>query len=296
MKEKYIDKNFRQETLDIIEMANAIVEEYKEKNLNLTLRQLYYQFVSRNLLSNTTSSYNKLGSIISNARLAGLLDWSAIEDRTRNLKGAAHWSDPGSIIKTALYSYRIDKWKNQEFYIEVWIEKEALIGVISGICDDLDINYFACKGYVSQSEMYKGAERMKYKNGKNKECIIIHLGDHDPAGIDMTRDIQERQNLFCSPLYKDVYIKRIALNMDQIEKYNPPPNPVKLTDTKAKGYIKKFGNRNWELDALDPTTLKELIEETVLYYRDENIYQQDLLEEKEHKKILENLSENWENL
>lgn len=296
MKEKYIDKNFRQETLDIIEMANAIVEEYKEKNLNLTLRQLYYQFVSRNLLSNTTSSYNKLGSIISNARLAGLLDWSAIEDRTRNLKGAAHWSDPGSIIKTALYSYRIDKWKNQEFYIEVWIEKEALIGVISGICDDLDINYFACKGYVSQSEMYKGAERMKYENGKNKECIIIHLGDHDPAGIDMTRDIQERQNLFCSPLYKDVYIKRIALNMDQIEKYNPPPNPVKLTDTKAKGYIKKFGNRNWELDALDPTTLKELIEETVLYYRDENIYQQDLLEEKEHKKILENLSENWENL
>jgi len=296
MKEKYIDKNFRQETLDIIEMANAIVEEYKEKNLNLTLRQLYYQFVSRNLLSNTTSSYNKLGSIISNARLAGLLDWSAIEDRTRNLKGAAHWSDPGSIIKTALYSYRIDKWKNQEFYIEVWIEKEALIGVISGICDDLDINYFACKGYVSQSEMYKGAERMKYENGKNKECIIIHLGDHDPAGIDMTRDIQERQNLFCSPLYKDVYIKRIALNMDQIEKYNPPPNPVKLTDTKAKGYIKKFGNRNWELDALDPTTLEELIEETVLYYRDENIYQQDLLEEKEHKKILENLSENWENL
>jgi hypothetical protein len=288
----YIEKRFNDSTREIIDRANEIIEEYQADDLSLTLRQLYYQFVARGMIPNKQSEYNRLGTIISNARLAGHVDWHAIEDRTRNLQQNSHWADVGSIIRACKYSFMIDHWKDQPYRVEVWIEKEALAGVISTICEDLDVPYFACKGYVSQSEMWVSAQRLIRHAEGGQKPVIIHMGDHDPSGIDMTRDIIDRQDLFLG----DVKVIRVALNMDQVEQYSPPPNPAKLTDTRANGYISKYGNESWELDALEPRVLRDLIADTVTEYRDQDVYDEILDEEQSYKDILDRIEANWQEL
>jgi hypothetical protein len=159
-KQRFIDKSFKPASLALIRQANEIIDEYIEQGYSLTLRQLYYQFVARDFIENSQRAYKRLGDLINNARLAGLIDWDAIEDRTRNLARLAHWNDPGEIIESAASQYRVDKWRGQPYRVEVWIEKEALAGVIGKICNRLDVAYFACRGYVSQSEMYSAAVRL----------------------------------------------------------------------------------------------------------------------------------------
>ena len=291
-KTQYTSKKFSGPTLDIIDSANNIIEEYEADGLDLTLRQLYYQFVSRDLLSNTQKSYNRLGRIISDARLAGLVDWGAIKDRGRNLRENQHWENPGQIIRAAARGFQIDHWKGQEFRPEVWIEKEALVGVIGSVCEDLDVSYFACKGYVSQSAMWEAAQRFDKYHNEGQTPVIIHLGDHDPSGIDMTRDILDRQEIL-----RGCYsVERIALNMDQIEDYKPPPNPAKLTDSRCNGYVEKYGSNSWELDALEPRTLRELIKRTVLGFRDDSIYEDVREKEYGYLDILRHIEENWQSL
>lgn len=289
----YIEKDFRGASLAIIENANEIIAEYQGDGLILTLRQLYYQFVARGLIPNRQSEYKRLGAIISDARLAGLIDWWAIEDRTRNLKGNTHWEDPGQIVRAAARGFRIDRWDNQRYRPEVWIEKEALAGVIEGVCREFDVDYFACKGYVSQSEMWTASERLGGYLGADQVPVVIHLGDHDPSGLDMTRDIKERLELFLDAKF---HLERIALNMDQIEEYKPPPNPAKVTDSRFNGYIKKYSSESWELDALEPRVLRDLIRHTVEGYRDEDKFDDLIRKEEKYLTILKRVEENWETL
>lgn len=293
MKIAYVKRKFGKSTVEIINQANNIIEEYEDEGMSLTLRQLYYQFVARGLLENKQKEYGRLGGIINKARLAGLIDWSSIKDLTRTLKSKTHWVNPAQIIRAATRGYRLDHWEGQEYRIEVWIEKEALISVISNICETLDIDYFACRGYVSQSEMWKASQRFTEYRNNGQEPIIIHLGDHDPSGIDMTRDIKNRQNVF---KIFGFHIERIALNIDQVKQYNPPPNPAKITDSRFNTYLLKYGDKSWELDALEPIVLRSLIKDTVLKYRNEYIYNQVLDREARHLDILKNVEENWETL
>lgn len=282
----YIDKSFRGSSLQIIAQANQICAEYAAQRFDLTLRQLYYQFVARDLLPNTQQSYKRLGKIINDARLAGYLDWDYIVDRTRNLRGLPSWTSPASIIRSSAYGYRIDKWAQQPYRIEVWIEKEALIGVFTRICNELEVDFFACRGYVSQSELWRAAERHISYERDEQETIVLHFGDHDPSGMDMTRDIQDRLWLFGA----NTEVRRIALNMDQIDHYQPPPNPAKLTDARAQSYIAEYGYESWELDALEPTVLAGLVEQEVLDLRSELEWTEASVEEDGHKQILRWLS------
>lgn len=286
-RKRYIEKNFSTESLKIIQTADQICEEYADEGFDLTLRQLYYQFVSRDLLSNSEQSYKRLGSIINDARLAGLIDWDHMVDRTRNAEINGHWDNIADVIESAMYSFQLDKWGGQELRVEVWIEKEALVGVIDQVCRNLDILFFACRGYVSQSEMWRAAQRIN-----RYDCdrvIILHLGDHDPSGIDMTRDITDRLSLF----YANCDVKRIALNMNQIDFYNPPPNPAKISDSRSHEYIKKYGDKSWELDALKPETIIELIKDTVEGYRDNDLYFELADQEQEHIKSLKIIAESF---
>ena len=274
MKKTFIEKKFRPETLQVIEQANSIIREYSLQGYSLTLRQLYYQFVSRAMIPNTQRSYKRLGSIISDGRLAGLIDWSAIEDRTRGLKKLLHLDDPADAVQTIRDQYHIDMWENQEHRVEVWIEKEALTGVIAATCRELDVPYFACKGYVSQSEQYSAGMRARRTYSKSSQgVIILHFGDHDPSGIDMTRDNADRLRMFAGSKLISPEVRRLALNMDQVEQYNPPPNPAKQTDSRFDDYAELYGEDSWELDALEPAVINELIREEVDDIRDPDQWQ-----------------------
>lgn len=287
---QYIEKKFRPDSLLLIQKINQVVDDYHAQGYDLTLRQVYYQMVARDIIPNNQRSYKNLGSLINDGRLAGLIDWNAIEDRTRNLRGNSHWSTPGSVIGSAAYSYHLDHWKGQRNYLEVWVEKDALIGIVGQICRQLDVNHFSCRGYVSQSEMWSAAGRLKRHYDAGQNIVLLHLGDHDPSGKDMSRDIVERLSLFGVEV---ISFRRLALNMDQIETYNPPPNPAKLTDSRANGYIREFGRESWELDALEPQVITDLIRENVEEFRDNTVYEEVVSQEREEKQFLEELAENW---
>lgn len=296
----YTPKNFSSASLRKIHLINGIISEYTAQGFDLTLRQLYYQMVSRDYIANNVREYKNLGVLVSDARLAGYIDWNSIVDRVRNLQRVPTWDDPSDIISSAAYSYRTDLWEDQDYRIEVWIEKNALIGVIDPICRELRVPFFACVGYTSQSEMWGAAQRIRGYIENDQIPIILHLGDHDPSGQDMTRDIQDRLDLFLSvdlaqrgQSYQGLEVDRLALNMDQIEQYNPPPNPTKFTDSRATAYIAEFGYDSWELDALDPTTIADIIEAAVMRYRDENKWQVNEAIEEEDRDLLAKTSDNW---
>lgn len=280
--------NFRSKSLDLIELINQVIAEYQAQGYELTLRQAYYQLVARGYIPNNEKSYKNIGNLINDGRLAGLIDWNAITDRTRNLRGNSHWKRPEDVIYSAKYSYNLDKWKGQPNYVEVWVEKDALVDVVGQACRPLDVPFFSCRGYTSQSEMWTAAQRLRRQNYRDQR-VIIHLGDHDPSGIDMTRDIQERLNMFGA----DAYVKRVALTMQQIDTYNPPPNPAKITDSRCGKYIEQFGDESWELDALEPKVITDLITSEVTAFRDDAIYQAVCDREESEKEELQLLCDEY---
>jgi len=266
MKIAYERKNLRVASLNQIHMINQVIDEYDKQGFTLTLRQLYYQFVARDYIPNTKRSYDRLGDLLNKARLAGLVDWDAIVDRTRNLQTQSSWGSVGSIIKSCANGFTLDLWEDQDYMVEVWIEKQALIGVIEAVCNELFVPYIACKGYMSQSEQWAAGRRILRRHKETgKETIIIHLGDHDPSGIDMTRDNDRRLQMFSE---WNCQVERIALNMDQVQHYNPPPNPTKMTDSRSPEYVKEYGYDCWELDALQPQVIADLIRDEVDQWRD----------------------------
>lgn len=291
MKICYVPKKFNARHEAVIATANKIIEEYQAQGYDLTLRQVYYQFVARDLIPNKQNEYDNLGVIINDARLAGRISWRAIVDRTRNVEANSHWSTPAEIVRGCADQYQIDKWANQTTRVEVWIEKDALKGVVEGVCSRLDVSYFSCRGYTSSSEMWAAAMRLAKYEKTGQRVKIIHLGDHDPSGIDMTRDIEDRLQLFRS---KPIEVKRIALNMNQVKRYKCPPNPAKLSDGRAAKYIEQYGPDSWELDALEPKVIENLIEAAIREEREEDFWQESVEKEEAHKETLSKAAKRME--
>lgn len=289
----YVPKVFSAAHLQVIEEARDICALYQSTyGLDLTLRQLYYQFVSRGLIPNRDTEYKRLGSIINDARMAGLLDWDYIVDRTRSLRDLGFNDSPREAIEHAAQAFRLDLWADQHYRPEVWIEKDALAGVIERVCQINRVPFFSCRGYTSQSEMW-GAGMRQREYIENDQEPYIHLGDHDPSGIDMTSDIQERLSLFAE---EEITVDRIALNMSQVRQYNPPPNPAKLTDSRGTGYVSLFGNQSWELDALNPNVLEALIQDAIDGLRDAGDWSDSKRTETDQRELITEIGERFNDL
>ena len=299
-KEKFIDHKFNALSLALIETANGILNEYRNMGYRLSLRQLYYQLVARDYIENSVKSYKRIGNLISDARLAGLLDWEMIEDRGRETVLPTAWESPAEIVRAAANGFRVDRWEGQSQYCEVMVEKDALSGILEPVCRKMHVRFTANKGYSSSSAMYEAGKRIRgvMRSGERNisQVHIIYLGDHDPSGIDMTRDITERLVMF-SGLREEIedngwevsdfiQIHRLALNYDQVEQWNPPENPAKETDSRYQAYADQFGESSWELDAVEPRTLASLVEDQIVDFIDANQWQTILLREKEMRNEL----------
>lgn len=265
MKQTYVEKNFTPERVAEIRKINAIIREYQNDGYVLTVRQLYYQLVARDYVENTIQSYKRVANLINDAKLAGWIDWDMIEDRTRSFVRNNHWTGPSSILRIAARSYNQDRWVNQDCRVFVIIEKEALTGVLQNLCEKWDVPLLAARGYPSGSVLREFAvDHIVPTNADGRAVHILHLGDHDPSGIDMSRDLRERLELFTGADVEPIInLERIALNMDQIEELRPPENPAKSTDSRYKEYRRQYGESSWELDALNPAYLNELVESHV---------------------------------
>lgn len=272
MKETFIRKVFNAKHEALIRTAESIMTRYSAAGYDLSLRQLYYQFVAHHGLANTEQNYKLLGNVISDARDAGRLDWETMVDRGRVATIWATYDDPADLIASSRYRYAVKMWENQPWHVELMVEKQALEGVLRPVASRMQVIFNANKGYSSASAMYKTGKRLEEARDNGKNVAIIYLGDHDPSGIDMSRDVHERLELYSRG---EVECVRVALNMDQVEEYNPPPNPTKLTDSRAVGYIDRFGMECWELDALDPEVLATLSTEAIRKYIDDDQWDAD---------------------
>lgn len=287
---RYEEKRLGSDSLEIIAKANIIIASYQKQGYDLTLRQLYYQFVSKDWIPNKQREYDRLGRIVSDGRRAGLIDWHAIVDRTRSLKGINHFDSPSEIINVMSDAYHRDKWATQPHRVEVWIEKDALAGVFRRVCNQLDIPYFACRGYPSDSETWAAAQRLLGYVEQGQRPVILHFGDHDPSGIDMTRDIMEKMKLFGA---FGVEVRRLALTMDQVNQYSPPPNPAKANDPRFQSYLTEYGDESWELDALEPTVLSSIVSAEVADLVDHDAWDDIVDDEKSERELLGAVSTHW---
>jgi hypothetical protein len=283
---RYKDFSFTPTRWRLIQRVTTVVDEYQRMGYQLTLRQLYYQFVSRGWIANKDQEYKRLGSVVNDGRLAGHIDWDAIADRTRNVRRLPTWDNQAAVIRSAADWFKTDRWANQDHRIEVWIEKDALIGVIERVCDELRVPCFACRGYVSQSEMHAAGLRFHDVATGGQTPVLLHLGDHDPSGIDMSRDNEERTRLFMSDpdggdsQSDELVFERLALSMKQIEAYKPPPNPAKMSDIRYKKYVaEQKTTSSWELDALNPEVIAGLVRQAVLKYQQKERWEQSGKEE-----------------
>lgn len=259
MKICYTPGNFRAKSLELIDHINETITWFKDDDYTPTLRALYYQLVTKNIIPNHMKSYNALKSVVTKGRLAGLISWYGVADETRSCATPYIQGDLENVLYGIESLYLPDLWDEQENYVEIWVEKNALVNVIKRAANPWDIGYMACKGYLSASAAWQASQRFIDQSNNGKCCHLIHLGDHDPSGIDMTRDNDDRMQVFTA----DVEIHRVALNMNQVNEHDLPPNPAKLTDSRVANYLELYGESSWELDALEPKQIVKLIDEKI---------------------------------
>lgn len=325
MREYFKMHRFTPEARALVDRAVQIVTRYQSQGLRMTLRQLYYQLVTTNTIKNEEKQYKRLSAILSDARLMGLLDWSAIEDRIRRPQVPLEFTDLDHRIQVALDNYRLPRWADQPRYCELWVEKDALSGVLAPLASEYHVPLMVNRGYSSQSAMYDsskrfleaafGEKKVPYvsledyfqrmedpadkKKGKGvsnvfmldhdklpkqkKELYLLYLGDHDPSGEDMVRDIEERLSMYGCELV----VKKVALTMDQVEEHDPPPNPAKMTDPRAAEYVDKHGATSWEVDALPPDVLDATIRAELDEIVDKELMDEVIEREEKDKALLQ---------
>lgn len=287
MLEVYRRRNFGDAAKKRIRTCNTILDDYQAQGLRLTLRQLYYQLVTKNVIVNSEKEYKKLGSLVSDARLAAEMDWGAIEDRVRQPRILSDYPSLRAAVEHMASTYRLPRWRGQENYVELWVEKDALAGVLEPLANEFHVTMMVNRGYSSQSAMYEAAQRFKEyaqpDTGINPRCcFLLYLGDHDPSGEDMVRDIQARLEMF----EVDVIVRKVALTMAQVQQYQPPPNPAKMSDSRARAYVKKHGRSSWEVDALPPAVLQQIIRSEIEQLVDRGKMDAVKREERQHKAAL----------
>ena len=276
--------------LDQLDIIVGIAEEYQQQGYKLTLRQLYYQLVSRDIIPNKQAEYKKISHILKHGRMAGIVDWNIIEDRIR-VPYIPYWCTgiPGALQDT-LKQYRLNRQQNQRVYIECVSEKDALSGILKRVTKQYHIRLMINRGYSSLSAMYDARNRFKSYADAGYRTVIIYLGDHDPSGLDMIRDVRER---LAELGLASIEVIPIALTMDQINQYNPPPDPAKITDPRAAWYIQEYGNHSWEVDALPPNVLTDLLTNTIQGLIDMDIFNEIMVQETADKDELARLIEDF---
>lgn len=289
MKQAFRNQRITETRGATIQTINTILDKYSEQGYKLTLRQLYYQLVARDLVPNVPREYAKLSQTCVIGRMNGLIDWSMIEDRVRKPHLEYAVDSVGEAVQDTIRYYKLNRQKGQSTKIEIWTEKDAVSNILKRVSTHFHIRLMVNRGYSSCSAMYDAYKRMDYCDENEK--VILYVGDYDPSGLDMLRDIQERLEEFG---VENFTVVPVALTMEQINKYDPPPNPAKITDPRARWYIAEHGNKSWELDALSPEVLEKIVKKAVLGVLDTLQFDIMLGKEEEDKERLQEIIDTFE--
>lgn len=236
-------------TQNIIDRAHDILEAFNP----MTVRQVYYQLVSGQVIENNRSAYQAVSNALRDARLEGIIPWEWIEDRLRRPRRVAMWDDLKAFSLVA-QQYKRNVWHTQTRYLEVWLEKDALSGIFEDVLEDYGVTLNVGRGYDGWSSIRNAAQR--FSDGHR--VTVLYFGDFDPSGEDMARSLRDR----LAQLGSKPHVTKIALTLEDIDLYHLPPNLTKTTDSRRNAFVAKNGDLSVELDALPPDVLQtRLIEE-----------------------------------
>jgi hypothetical protein len=225
----------------------------------MTVRQVFYQLVVRELIEKTEIEYSRVViRLLTEMRLAGEIPWRWITDESRHTHQTETFNSVTDALNSTAKYYRRSALRDSDVYIEIWSEKEALSGIIWDEASDYDVPVVVSRGIPSLTQIYKSFENIQGAADYNKESFIYQLGDHDPSGCLIPKVIEARLKTFCDKNdcpYPTV--ERIGLTPEQIKKYRLPSRPTKRGDNT---HAANFKGRSTELDALPSRVLRQLVQ------------------------------------
>jgi hypothetical protein len=280
----------------IIDTGIPIVKSY---NGNLTLRALHYRLVAAGMI-NDIAHYKKVVNAMVEARWEGLLNFDDFMDHERESLGHTEYEsttvesgveNAEEQIKIWATSYSKNKWENQPYYPEIFIEKKALQGVFEAPCKKWDVALNPCKGYPSLTFLYDAKCRFTWAANEGKKPIILYFGDYDCSGENIPETILANLNKMG---LENIELKRIALMEHQVVEWGLPPAPTKISDTRSR---KWDGIGQVELDAVEPYKIVELCEQSIIDIFDVDLYHELLvIEENEKSQFKEILIHDFKSL
>ena len=237
-------------TLALLEAAIEVLTAHRP----MTVRQVYYQLVSRQVIENARGRYQAVSDLLVEARKDGTIPWEWIEDRLRRPRPVQMWTDLADFAETARRAYRRDVWAEQPGYLECWLEKDALSGIFEDALRPYGVTLNVGRGFDGWDSIHNAAERYADRDA----TAVLYFGDFDPSGEDMVRSLRERLAFFgCEP-----ELVKCALTSDDVARYRLPTDFTKATDTRRAAFVAKYGDVSVELDALPVEVLRaRLVEE-----------------------------------
>jgi hypothetical protein len=220
----------------------------------MTVRQVFYQATVREIVEKAETGYAKVQTDLTVMRRAGDLPYDWLADNTRWQRKPLTFDSIKEALKHTAAFYRRNLWADADCYCEIWLEKDALAGVIYPVTAMFDVPLMVARGYASLSFLYTAAE---YINELDIPTYIYHLGDFDPSGVNAGEKIEETLRELAPDA--EIYFERIAVTEEQIEEWELPTRPTKTSDTRSKG----FGSISVELDAIDPNELRALVQDAI---------------------------------
>lgn len=220
----------------------------------MTVRQVFYQATVLGIVEKSEAGYARVQTDLVQLRRDAALPYGWIVDNTRWVRAPRTWASIEDALRETALLYRKALWQEAGSRVEIWLEKDALSGVLWPIIEEYDVALMVTRGYASLSFLHAAAEAI---NGAGCPVWIYHLGDHDPSGVDAARKIE--RELRCGAPEAEVHFQRLAVTPEQIESWSLPTRPTKTSDSRAKG----FGAVSVELDAISPRVLRALVRHAI---------------------------------
>ena len=218
----------------------------------VTVRQVFYRLVSKGVIAKTEGEYDKtVCRLLGNMRREGEIPFGWIADNTRWMRKPRTHTGLAAMLEESAKLYRRDLWDSQDVYIEVWLEKEALAGVIYDVTAKWDVPLMVTRGYPSLTYLHEAAEAIE---AQDRPVHLYYFGDHDPSGVDIERVVKERIAEFAP--WADVALDRVAVTAGQVKQLHLPTRPTKRSDSRSRGWA----GGSVEVDAIPPHTLRAMAE------------------------------------
>ena len=273
-----------------------ILDHDLNKFLPVSVRQIHYNLLNHenvftdtsnpdSIYKNDVKSYKKLSRLLTNARINGDIPFSLIHDETRPTTLNSFYNNSQQFINREINNFLQGYWRNlnqsQPNHIEVIAEKLTIQSIIKPVCEKYCIPCIIARGYSSISTYHETVQRFR-KSGKNN-LILLMLTDFDPEGEDMVQNAFKTLDEFeIQPT-----IHKVGINEKQFMELDPRfLNPAKLTSSRSKGFIKKYGKFGAELEALSPDKIQELLTNSIESALDIDLFNKEVEKEKEEAQEL----------